>query len=85
MEHRDALTIRFPAELLARARGLKEDGESLNDLVVAAVEHEVGRRQGLAAHQDILRIREQVRARTGVHPDPTPLIRALREGDERRD
>ena len=62
---------------------MKATQESLNDFIVAAVEREVRYRQGLAAHADIVRVRERVRARTGPHPDPVPLIRALREGEER--
>jgi hypothetical protein len=33
-----------------------------------------------AAHEQIQTIREQVKQRTGVHPDPGLLIRQLREG-----
>lgn len=36
---REAVTIRFPSDLLAKVRSLKEGNESLNDLVVEAVEH----------------------------------------------
>jgi hypothetical protein len=81
---REALTIRFPVALLSRARKIKAERESLNELVVEAVDREVRRRQGLAAHEAILRIRGRVRARTGPHPDPVPLIRELRAGEERR-
>jgi predicted CopG family antitoxin len=35
---REALTISFPVELLAKARKLKNDGESFNDLIVEALE-----------------------------------------------
>jgi hypothetical protein len=38
MEEREAITIRFPAVLVARAGELKNDRESLNDLVVTALE-----------------------------------------------
>lgn len=80
MEAREAMTIRFPHGLLPQARGVKSEQESLNDFVVEAVEHEVRRRQGLAAHEEIQRLRDEIRARTGLHPDSAPLIRALREG-----
>lgn len=78
------MTIRFPARLLSRARGVKGGGESLNDLVVDAVEREVRRRQGLQAYDDILRVREAVRTRTGLQPDSSPVIRSLRDGTKRR-
>ncbi|MBI4491460.1 MAG: hypothetical protein HY690_01550 [Chloroflexi bacterium] len=84
-EQREALTIRFPIEVLARARGVKEDRESLNDLVVGAVEREVRRREVLRVLAEIDRIREQIVARTGLQPSSVPLIRELREGIGRRD
>lgn len=85
MERRDAQTIRFPAGVLRRAREVKEQGESINEFVVEAVEKEIARREGLAAIVEVRGIRERVRARYGVHPDSVPLIRALREGEGRRD
>jgi len=83
MERREAVTIRLPNGLLARAREARNQGESLNELVVEAVDREVRRRQGLRAYEAILRIREQVRARTGDQPDSVPLIRSLRAGEDR--
>ena len=47
MEQRDAQTIRFSAGVLQRAREVKEEGESINQFVVEAVEKEVARREGL--------------------------------------
>lgn len=84
MEAREALTIRFPAELLSKARQVKAERESFNDLVVEAVEREVRRRQGLQAYDEILRVREAVKTSTGLQADSTPLIRSLREGTARR-
>jgi hypothetical protein len=84
MESREALTIRFPPKLLARAREVKSDGESLNELVVSAVEREVERRRGLRAYEEIRRVRAEIEARTGLQPDSTPLIRSLREGNAGR-
>ena len=84
MEQR-ATTIRFPAELLESARKYKQPRESLNDLVVSAVQLELRRRQGLQAHAEIMRLRDQIEARTGVQPSSVPLIRQLREGNGRRD
>jgi len=82
---REALTIRFPAELLQKMRALKQADESLNDLVVHALEKEMKWRSAWAAHEQIQALREQVKQRTGVHPDSAPLIRQLRQGEGRRD
>lgn len=84
MEDREAVTIRIPVGLLERARRAKLERESLNELVVGAIEREVRRRQALGAHEEIVRIRGQIKARTGNQPDATPLIRELREGRGRR-
>lgn len=72
MEVREPLTIRFPAPLLGKAREVRAERESLNDLVVEAVEREVRRRQGLRAYDAIARVREAVRDETGIQPDSTP-------------
>ena len=45
---REALTICFPPDLLAKARKLKEGSESFNDLIVKALEREMRHRQGWA-------------------------------------
>ncbi|MBK1987693.1 hypothetical protein A0J48_009115 [Sphaerospermopsis aphanizomenoides BCCUSP55] len=82
---REALTIRFPSELLAKARKIKESSESLNDLIVEALEREVRRRRGWAAHQRIIARSEAIRARTGTQATSTDIIRSLREGEGRRD
>jgi predicted CopG family antitoxin len=82
---REAVTIRFPADLLAKAKSLKEGSESLNDLVVEAVEREVKRRKGWTAHQRIIARSEAVKAKTGIQSPSTDLIRSLREGEKRRD
>lgn len=82
MKAREAITIRFPIELIARVRAIKGK-ESLNDLVVAAVEGEVRRRQGLQAFDAILRIRAEIQAESGLQPDSTPLIRSLRDDVDR--
>lgn len=85
MGDREALTVRFPLDLLARARSLKTTGESLNDLVIAAVEREVRRRQGLDAFADILRIREEVRRKSEPQASSADYVRVLRAGDNRWD
>lgn len=84
MDKRQAVTVRFPEALLAEVRAVRTQPESLNELVVAAVEREVRRRRGEAALTRLRQIREQVYARAGLQPDPVPLIRALREGEGRR-
>lgn len=82
---REALTVRFPIDLLAKAKKLKDDGESFNDLIVEALEREVKRRRGWAAHQRIIARSETIKAKTGIQPSSTDMIRSLREAEERRD
>ncbi|MEH2435605.1 MAG: YlcI/YnfO family protein [Nostoc sp.] len=82
---REALTIRFPADLLVKAKKIKEGSESLNDLVVEVLEREVNRRRGWAAHQRIIDRSETVKAKTGIQAASTDLIRSLREDEGRRD
>lgn len=84
MNQRESITIRFPAELLAQAKSLKVDEESFNDLVVEALDHEVRRRQGLAAHERIRARRQSILERTGLQSDSAELIRELRSGEGRR-
>lgn len=85
MNTREARTIRFPSKLLSNAKTVKSDDESFNDLVVNAVDREVRRRQGLETLDEILKTREEIYQRVGLLPDSTPLIRALRDGEARRD
>jgi predicted CopG family antitoxin len=85
VSRREAVTIRFPVDLLDQAKQLKKGKESFNELVIEALEHEVRRRRALTAHQSIVARRAQIKARTGVQPEATALIRSLREGEERRD
>jgi len=80
---REAITFRIPSEILAAARASKAEGESLNDIAVKALLDEVRRRQALAAHASIVARREEVRRRTGVHPDAAETVRRLRGGDDR--
>jgi hypothetical protein len=82
---REAVTIRFPADLLVKAKKLKFVSESLNDLVVEALAREVRRRRGWAAHQRIIARSETVKAKTGIQPTSGDLIRSFREGENRRD
>jgi len=85
MRPREAITVRLPSELATEARAAKDERESLNDLVVEALEREVRRRQGLKAYDEIIRLREEIMREHGVQPDSQPLIRALRDGEGRRD
>jgi len=85
MEEREALTIRLRAGLLAQVRKHKSQDESLNDLVIKALEREVRYRQGVAAHHRIVSRREKIREKTGTQPGSTDLIRQLREGWGRYD
>jgi hypothetical protein len=80
MEEREALTVRFPTGLLAQVRKHKSQDESLNDLVIKALEREVRYRQGLTAHHRIVTRREKIREKTGTQPNSVDLIRQLREG-----
>jgi predicted CopG family antitoxin len=78
---REALTIRIADDVLRSARELKDERESLNDFVTTAIEREIRRRRGIQAVQSIRELQEGAT----LQPDSTTLIRALREGDERRD
>jgi predicted CopG family antitoxin len=78
---KESVTIRFPSELMRQAKRLKSGKESFNELVVEAVEREVRRRKALETHETIQRLLEQDKRRTGVHRDPLPSLRQLREGE----
>ena len=82
---REAVTIRFPENLVRQAKQLKNGRESFNELVVEAVEREVRRRRAMAAHESIVARRAEIKADSGVQPDATVLIRSLREGEGRRE
>lgn len=82
---REALTIRFPTDLLAKARKLKDSDESFNDLIVEALDREVKRRRGWAAHQRIIARSEIIKAKTGMQPSSIDMIRNLRKGEGRCD
>jgi hypothetical protein len=81
---REAVTIRFPADLLVKAKKLKFVSESLNDLAVEALAREVRRRRGWADHQRIIARSETVKAKTGIQPTSGDLIRSFREGKKQR-
>ncbi len=78
---RVAITIRFPTNLLTTARSLKQESESLNDLVVVALESFLRQHKALAAHQRIVARSEAVKAKTGIQPASKEIIRSFREGN----
>ncbi|MDJ0599239.1 MAG: YlcI/YnfO family protein [Crocosphaera sp.] len=80
MKH-TSITIKIPSELLKLAQSLETETESFNDLVQTALEKEIKRRKNWTAHQTILKVRQEIKETTGVHPDPIPVIRQLREGN----
>jgi hypothetical protein len=81
---REAVTIRFPQDVLALARRVKARDESLNEFVVNAVEDVARRRRTREALDAMRALRERIAARGGVRSDSTQLIRELREGIGRR-
>lgn len=82
---RESVTIRFPFALLTKAKSLKVDEESFNDLVVKALDHEIRRRQAISAHHRIHSRRQSILERTGVQSSSSELIRELRSGEARHD
>lgn len=77
--NREAMTVRIPADLLAEVRRLKSERESLNSVVIDALTHELRRRRGLKAVDEIERLAEEGRKRHGVLPSSVDLIREMRE------
>ncbi len=77
------ITIQIPSDLLQQAREIEK--ESLDALVTEALSKEIKLRRAWEAHKTIIKIREEVKQKTGVHPSPIPLIHQLREGEGRRD
>jgi len=78
------VTIRFPKAVLTAARKTKGKDESFNDLVVRAVEREAKRRDGVRLFDELIAARDRIWAKAGIQPSSAPLIRAMREGRERR-
>jgi len=82
---RDQFTFRAPKELLDRVREeAAAYGDSMNDLVVAAVQKEVSMRRQLRLLEQIVSERKAMQKR-GVQPDSTPLVRESRQGAGRRE
>lgn len=84
-EERIAVTVRFPRELIARAKALKNGAGSFNDLVVSAVEAELQRRDWQQTLKRIDDRAERILRERGPLSDSRQLIRDLREGIGRRD
>ncbi|MBA2372015.1 MAG: YlcI/YnfO family protein [Candidatus Limnocylindria bacterium] len=81
---REAVTIRFPEDVLALAKRVKAPDESLNEFVVHAVEDVARRRRTREALDAMTELRGRIAARTGLQSDSTALIRQLRDGVGRR-
>lgn len=79
-----SVTVRLPAGLLEQAKGLQDNSESFNELVVEAITREVRRRKALAAHQRIVVRSAEVEQLTSIQTSSMELIRQLREGEGRR-
>lgn len=82
---RDQFTIRAPNELLDRVREEASIyGDSMNDLMIAAIEKEVSMRARVRLMNLIERERREIEKR-GVQPDSSLQIRQFRTGVERRE
>ncbi|HHW18572.1 MAG TPA: Arc family DNA-binding protein [Firmicutes bacterium] len=78
MKDREQLTVRLPKGLLDRVRQESAAyGDSMNDLVVVAVQKEVQAREQLRLLKQIEEARRKMAAR-GLQPDSSSLIRQLR-------
>ncbi|MCT7953853.1 YlcI/YnfO family protein [Laspinema palackyanum] len=76
-----SVSLHIPQELLESAQRLSSPDETLNDVVILALEQEVRRRKGLAAHQKILAFHKEL----PPQPDDTELIHQIRESEGRED
>ncbi len=82
---REQFTVRVPKELLDRVREeAAAYGDSMNDLVISALEKEVRMREQLRLLNEIER-RRSLMAKRGLQPDSTPVIRELRLRSNRND
>ena len=80
---REQFTVRAPKELVSLVREeAAAYGDSINDLVVSAVQKEVSARRQLRLLDQIEKEREVMAAR-GLQPDSTPLVRQIRMGSDR--
>lgn len=82
---REQFTIRVSKDLLDRVREeAAAYGDSMNNLIVAALEKEVSVRHQLRLMDQIDCERRELGKR-GLHPDSTPVVRRIRSGMERRE
>lgn len=82
---RETVTVNIPTDLLGQADQLRSGNESLEEMVAAAIAHEIRRRKALAAHQRIVERSSAIESKTGVQPSSIELIHQIREGQGRRD
>lgn len=74
------VTARLPGSLYEQVRRLaEEDGVSINQVVVSAVERYVRQAERDRAIQAAAALREELRKKYGTQPDSAPLIRRMRE------
>jgi len=81
---REAVTIRFPKDVLDEARRARPEDQSFNEFVVGVVAREARLRRGREALTRIDELREQIYRRTGLQSDSTALIRQTRDERARR-
>jgi len=85
VSEREQFTIRLPKELLDKVREESAIyGDSMNELITAAVEKEVQFRVRLRLLDEIEEGRRKMAAR-GLQPDSTTFIRELRRAGRGRD
>ena len=84
-EERIAVTVRFPKEIVEKAKALRNGGASFNDLVVSALEAELRRRDWQETLKRIDERAERILRERGPLSDSSQLIRDLREGIGRWD
>lgn len=81
-EPSQAFTARMPVPLYDELRRIAEQGGvSINQVVLAALERYVRQVRRQQAIGELRRMQEEMRAKYGVLPDSTPLIRQMREAD----
>lgn len=80
-----SVTLSIPTDLLNQASELREVSESLNEMIVEAIAHEVQRRRVMLAHQRIVARSYEIEAKTGIQPGSVELIRQLRTNEGQRD
>lgn len=82
---REQFTVRAPKKLVDLVREeAAAYGDSINDLVVTAVEKEVSARRQLRLLDQIDKEREAI-AERGLQPDSTLLVRQIRMGSHRHE